>query len=60
MFGLAGHLPELIIVLVIVLLIFGSRSIPGLMKGLGQGMTEFRKATKTEDEPEANAAKPAD
>jgi sec-independent protein translocase protein TatA len=60
MFGLAGHLPELIIVLVIVLLIFGSKSIPGLMKGMGQGMTEFRKANKQDDEPEANAAKPAD
>jgi len=60
MFGLAGHLPELIIVLVIVLLIFGAKSIPGLMKGVGQGMTEFRKATKHDEEPDANAAKPAD
>ena len=49
---LAGHLPELIIVLVLVLLIFGAKSIPGLAKGMGQGITEFRKATKPEDEPE--------
>jgi TatA/E family protein of Tat protein translocase len=52
MFGIAGHLPELIIVLVLVLLIFGAKSIPGLAKGMGQGITEFRKATKHDDEPE--------
>jgi len=52
MFGIAGHLPELIIILVLVLLIFGAKSIPGLAKGMGQGISEFRKATKAEDEPE--------
>ena len=52
MFGIAGHLPELIIILVLVLLIFGAKSIPGLAKGMGQGISEFRKATKPEDEPE--------
>ena len=52
MFGIAGHLPELIIILVLVLLIFGAKSIPGLARGMGQGLTEFRKATKPEDEPE--------
>lgn len=56
MFGLAGHLPELIIVLVIVVLVFGSKSIPGLAKGLGQGITEFKRATKTDEaEKEAEA-----
>ena len=49
MFGLAGHLPELIIVLVLVLLIFGAKSLPGLAKGMGQGIKEFRSATKEED-----------
>ena len=57
MFGLAGHLPELIIVLLLVLLVFGAKSIPGLAKGLGQGMSEFRKATKPEDEKPAEEAK---
>ena len=54
MFGVAGHLPELIIVLVLVLLIFGAKSIPGVARGLGQSITEFRAATKqgeTEDQP---------
>jgi TatA/E family protein of Tat protein translocase len=57
MFGVAGHLPELIIILVLVLLIFGAKSIPSLAKGMGQGLTEFRKATKHEDEPEAEVEK---
>ena len=55
MFGLAGHLPELIIVLVLVLLIFGAKSLPGLAKGMGQSISEFRKATKDDEaakEPE--------
>ena len=57
MFGLAGHLPELIIILVLVLLIFGAKSLPGLAKGLGQTVTEFRKAAKSdnEDKPETPA-----
>jgi TatA/E family protein of Tat protein translocase len=48
MFGIAGHLPELIIILVLVVLVFGAKSIPGLARGMGQGITEFRKATKPE------------
>jgi sec-independent protein translocase protein TatA len=58
MFGLAGHLPELIIILVLVLLIFGAKSLPGLARGLGQSVTEFRKATKQEHEAEEPAEKP--
>ncbi|HLG71329.1 MAG TPA: twin-arginine translocase TatA/TatE family subunit [Chloroflexota bacterium] len=57
MFGLAGHLPELIIILVLVLLIFGAKSLPGLARGMGQSVTEFRKATKPEDEPEKQPEK---
>lgn len=57
MFGLAGHLPELIIVLVLVVLVFGAKSIPGLARGMGQGLSEFRKATKEEAEPEKQPEK---
>jgi len=57
MFGLAGHLPELIIILVVVLLLFGAKSLPGLAKGLGQSVTEFRKATKHEEEADKPASK---
>ena len=43
--GIGGPWEIIIIVLVLVLL-FGGRKIPELMKGLGQGLTEFKKATK--------------
>lgn len=41
---------EIILVVAIVVLLFGGRKIPELMKGIGQGMKEFKKATRTEDE----------
>ena len=37
---------EIIVILIIVLLLFGGTKIPELMKGLGKGMSEFRKASK--------------
>lgn len=40
---------EWVIIAVIVLLLFGGRKIPELMKGLGGGIKEFKKATKEED-----------
>jgi len=52
---LAGFLglgaPELIIVLVIMLVLFGGAKLPSLARGLGQSIKEFKKASK--DEPEA-------
>ena len=41
---------EIIVVLVIVLLLFGGRKIPELMKGLGKGIKEFKDASKDESE----------
>jgi sec-independent protein translocase protein TatA len=51
LFILAGFLgpTEIIIILLVVVLLFGGRKIPELMKGLGQGMKEFRKATKDDE-----------
>jgi len=37
---------EIILVLLVVVLLFGGRKIPELMKGIGQGMKEFKKASK--------------
>jgi sec-independent protein translocase protein TatA len=37
---------EILIILVIVVLLFGGRKIPELFKGIGQGMKEFKKASK--------------
>lgn len=56
--------PELIIILVILLLLFGARKIPELARGLGSGVREFRRSSsgkydevesaekKDEEEPE--------
>lgn len=43
-------LTEIILILLVVVLLFGGRKIPELMKGLGQGMKEFKKASKVEDD----------
>ncbi|MDD4107984.1 MAG: twin-arginine translocase TatA/TatE family subunit [Prolixibacteraceae bacterium] len=55
LFVIAGFIgpQEIIIILIIVLLLFGGRKIPELMKGLGKGMKEFKKATKEDDDDEA-------
>ena len=39
-------MPELIIIFLVVLLLFGSKRLPELAKGLGKGMHEFKKATR--------------
>ena len=48
-FGAIGP-HQVILILVIVLLLFGGRKIPELMRGLGSGIKEFKKATKEEEE----------
>lgn len=47
----------MIIILVIVLLLFGGKKIPELMKGLGKGVKEFKDASKGEDAGSASADK---
>jgi len=42
--------PELIIVLLIVVVLFGANKVPQLMKGVGEGMREFKKATREDDD----------
>lgn len=63
-FGMPG-LPELLIILLVILVLFGAKRLPELARGLGQSMKEFHKA-KEEFEQElhkspetpAPAAKP--
>jgi sec-independent protein translocase protein TatA len=49
MFGSLGF-PELLVILVIVILIFGTSRIPELGRGLGEGIKNFKKAVKGEEE----------
>ncbi len=44
----------IVLIGLVVLLLFGGRKIPELMKGLGQGMKEFKKATKEDNISEEN------
>jgi sec-independent protein translocase protein TatA len=37
---------EIILILLVVVLLFGGKKIPELMRGVGQGMKEFKKASK--------------
>ena len=41
---------QIILIVAIALLFFGGKKIPELMKGLGEGIREFKKASKAEDE----------
>ncbi len=47
-------MPELLIILTIVVLLFGAKKIPDLAKGIGSGIKNFKKAVN-EDEPEGEA-----
>ena len=40
---------EIILILAVILLMFGGKKIPELMKGLGKGMKEFKDASKGEE-----------
>ena len=48
---------EIIVVLVIVLLLFGGKKIPELMKGLGQGVKDFKDASKGSKETDSTDKK---
>lgn len=41
--------PQMVLIAVVVLLLFGGKKIPELMKGLGKGVKEFKDATNSED-----------
>jgi sec-independent protein translocase protein TatA len=48
MFGIG--MPELIIILIIILIIFGAGKLPEIGSGIGRGIRNFKKATR--DQPE--------
>lgn len=47
MFGLGG--PEMLLILVALLLLFGGKKIPELAKGLGKGIREFKDASNADE-----------
>jgi sec-independent protein translocase protein TatA len=48
-FGFIG-MWETVAILAVVLVLFGAKKVPELARGLGQGIKEFRKATRTVEE----------
>lgn len=49
--------PELILIVSIVLLLFGGKKLPEVMRGLGQGISEFKKAANNAAAPIKEAEK---
>ena len=41
---------QIVLIVAVILLLFGGRKIPELMRGLGRGVKEFKDATKSDDE----------
>ncbi|MEO3406841.1 twin-arginine translocase TatA/TatE family subunit [Mucilaginibacter sp. CAU 1740] len=46
--------PEIILILIAVLLLFGGKKIPEMMKGLGKGMKEFKDAQNGDQSEQAS------
>jgi sec-independent protein translocase protein TatA len=54
MFGIG--MPELLIILVIILIIFGAGKLPQIGEGIGKGIRNFKKATNTKDQEEIDVS----
>jgi len=50
-------MPELLIILAIVVLLFGAKKIPDLAKGIGTGIKNFKKAVREDEEEQIEAKK---
>ena len=57
--GMIGG-PQIILIVVAILLLFGGRKIPELMRGLGGGIKEFKDAVKEDEKEEPSKDDPKD
>jgi len=57
--GMIGG-PQIILIVLVVLLLFGGRKIPELMRGLGSGIKEFKNATKEDEDDVSEIEKKKD
>ena len=57
--GAIGPL-QLVVIVLVVLLLFGGRKIPELMRGLGRGVKEFKDAVNKDYSAEETSERPAD
>lgn len=56
MFGLPGGM-EWVIILLVIVIFFGGKKIPELMRGLGSGVKEFKKASNLNEDDEKPSEK---
>ena len=49
---------EILLIVLVVLLLFGGRKIPELMRGLGRGVKEFKEGVKDGESDEKDSTKP--
>ncbi len=42
---------EIILIVIVLILLFGGKKLPELMRGIGQGIKDFKKAKEDTDEP---------
>ena len=58
MFGLGT--PEIILIVIVILVLFGAKKIPEFMQGIGKGVKEFKKATSDIERDITNSTKESD
>lgn len=52
--------PEIILIVLVILILFGAKKIPEMMQGFGKGIKEFKKATKDIESEITNATNTED